>query len=104
MQFFNDAGEDGFILTDVMNLAPLWCIIHPSHGGVKSNAEVENHFLSVKRSTKTGSRPLLAAFIAERYKSVKSRIARIVMISFVALIHFTNSRSPPDMCNARTTS
>ena len=66
-------------MNDVMAFAPFWGIVHETHGGVISNAEVENHFLSVKRNTKTGARPLMATFVAERYKCVKLRVARIVM-------------------------
>ena len=65
-------------MTDVMGIAPLWCSIHEAHGGVLSNSEIENHFLSVKRSQMTGSRPAMAAFIAERFKAIKLRSARIV--------------------------
>ena len=80
IQIVNSLKEDGYLVEDVMSWAPLWCIIHQTHGGVLSNSEIENHFLSVKRNSKTGSRPLMAAFVLDRYKCVKRRVARIVKL------------------------
>ena len=59
-----------------MAFSPLWsCATYPE---TLANAEIENHFLSVKRANKTGTRPQLANFIAGNYKILKTRINKLV--------------------------
>ena len=88
LQILNSFDDEGFLLSDVMAFSPLWSMIHEDHGGILSNAEVENHFLSVKRNTKTGSGPFIAAFIVDRFKTVKRRTIRIVTHSYLMRIHY----------------
>ena len=66
-----------------MALSPLWSCL--TFGSPLSNAEVENHFLSVKRGQATGTRPLMASFIAKHYKKMKCRLTRLVRENFQRL-------------------
>ena len=82
MLFFDANSKDpGYVINDVMAFAPFWCVVPQVSNDTYTNAEVENHFSSVKRNLKSGSRLPIAAFVQGRYTSVKRRLARIVRLN-----------------------
>ena len=73
----------GYLIQDVMAFCPFWSSAVLPQAGRLSNAEVENHFLSVIRSRLTGSRLPVAEFVRDHYKLMKQRMKRIVSTEYL---------------------
>ena len=69
------------LVNDIMALAPLWSAGTLKSGKRHSNAEVENHFRSMKKSKAFGHRLTYASFLSMRYTQTKQRLARLVRLT-----------------------
>lgn len=78
--------KPGYIVQEIMAFAPFWCIIPGVCRERLTNSEVENHFASVKRPIKKGSRLPISAFVNSRFMSIKLRVARLVSFSLTFTI------------------